>query len=149
MSSSASTSKLAPPPKKEVTDQPTADPAALDDLFDEGELERILSSEASLLTREQEVRLSLSLSRWGQAATHPWLYCTLLQVLRVIKAFKLNPYEILDLNWMPSQKPTESEIRQSLQTHYSSSSRVADKYTGHREMLPQEIAPHSPRQAQA
>lgn len=46
----ASTSKL-PPIKAEDTDDK--------DLFDEGELERILSSEASLVTREQEVRPSL------------------------------------------------------------------------------------------
>lgn len=38
---------------------------------------------------------------------------TLFQVLRVIKAFKMNPYEILELNWMPSAKVTEPEIRKA------------------------------------
>ncbi|ORY77586.1 hypothetical protein BCR35DRAFT_314304 [Leucosporidium creatinivorum] len=83
MSAAASSSKLPPTNKEEPVDD-----ASIDALFDEGELERILSSEASLLTREQEV-------------------------LRVIKAFKLNPYEILDLNWMPSQRPTESDIQKT------------------------------------
>lgn len=34
-----------------------------------------------------------------------------MQVLRVLGAFKLNPYEILDLNFMPAAKVTDAEIR--------------------------------------
>lgn len=36
------------------------------------------------------------------------------QVMRVIGAFKLNPYEVLELNWMPSATVTEADIRASL-----------------------------------
>ncbi|KAK4049212.1 DnaJ sub C member 8 [Microbotryomycetes sp. JL221] len=60
----------------------------LDKLFDDGELERILNQEASQVTREAEV-------------------------LRVLKAFKMNPYEILELNWMPNAGVTDADIQKS------------------------------------
>ncbi|KAL8280196.1 hypothetical protein RQP46_007526 [Phenoliferia psychrophenolica] len=56
--------------------------------IDDAEIDRILNSEASLLNREQEV-------------------------MRVIGAFKLNPYEVLELNWMPSATVTESDIHKN------------------------------------
>jgi DnaJ family protein C protein 8 len=34
-------------------------------------------------------------------------------VLRIIACFKMNPYEILELDFMPSSTITESEIRES------------------------------------
>ncbi|GAA5843256.1 hypothetical protein JCM9279_002039 [Rhodotorula babjevae] len=55
-------------------------------LFDDKELDRIFNQEASLVSREQEV-------------------------LRVLAAFKLNPYEILDLDWMPSANVTDQDIQ--------------------------------------
>ncbi|GAA5895748.1 hypothetical protein JCM8208_005076 [Rhodotorula glutinis] len=55
-------------------------------LFDDKELDRIFNQEASLVSREQEV-------------------------LRVLAAFKLNPYEILDLDWMPSATVTDQDIQ--------------------------------------
>ncbi|KAM0791905.1 hypothetical protein ACM66B_004159 [Microbotryomycetes sp. NB124-2] len=58
------------------------------DLFNDGELERILNQEASQVTREAEV-------------------------MRVLKAFKMNPYEILELNWMPNAGVTEADIQKS------------------------------------
>jgi hypothetical protein len=30
-----------------------------------------------------------------------------------LSAFKLNPYEVLELDWMPSAAVTESDIRES------------------------------------
>ncbi|BGP50888.1 DnaJ sub C member 8 [Rhodotorula kratochvilovae] len=55
-------------------------------LFDDKELDRIFSQEASLVTREAEVH-------------------------RVLAAFKLNPYEILDLDCMPSAGVTDQDIQ--------------------------------------
>ncbi|BGP34626.1 DnaJ sub C member 8 [Rhodotorula toruloides] len=57
-------------------------------LFDDAELDRIFNQEASQVAREAEV-------------------------LRVLGAFKLNPYEILDLNWMPSAGTTDSDIQKT------------------------------------
>jgi len=37
--------------------------------------------------------------------------------LRVLAAFKLNPYEILDLDWMPSATVTDQDIRASYSLH--------------------------------
>ncbi|GAA5988433.1 hypothetical protein JCM5350_005310 [Sporobolomyces pararoseus] len=54
--------------------------------FDDLEFEKLLNSEASLLSREQEV-------------------------MRVIGCFKLNPYEILELNWMPGSEVTDKDIQ--------------------------------------
>ncbi|GAA5895844.1 hypothetical protein JCM6882_001394 [Rhodosporidiobolus microsporus] len=79
-----STSQPAPPP----TAPPADDPALLDLDFDERELEKILNQEASQVTREAEV-------------------------LRVLGAFKLNPYEILDLNLLPSAGITDSDIQRT------------------------------------
>ncbi|KAK4046735.1 DnaJ sub C member 8 [Microbotryomycetes sp. JL201] len=62
--------------------------AAVDSLFDDGELERILNQEASTVTREAEV-------------------------LRVLKAFKMNAYEILELDWMPNAGVTDADIQKS------------------------------------
>ncbi|KAJ8292399.1 J domain-containing protein spf31 [Rhodotorula toruloides] len=62
--------------------------AADADLFDDAELDRIFNQEASQVAREAEV-------------------------LRVLGAFKLNPYEILDLNWMPSAGTTDSDIQKT------------------------------------
>lgn len=56
-------------------------------LFDDAELDRILNQEASLVSREAEV-------------------------LRVLQCFKLNPYEILGLDWMPGAGVTDQDIRQ-------------------------------------
>ncbi|KAI5475563.1 hypothetical protein MNV49_001159 [Pseudohyphozyma bogoriensis] len=58
-------------------------PPLLDDDLDD--IEKILNSEASLLTRENEV-------------------------MRIVKAFKLNPYEILDLDMMPGNGLTDTDI---------------------------------------
>ncbi|GAA5946637.1 hypothetical protein JCM3765_000328 [Sporobolomyces pararoseus] len=54
--------------------------------FDDLEFEKLLNSEASLLSRESEV-------------------------MRVIACFKLNPYEILELNWMPDATVTDKDIQ--------------------------------------
>ncbi|GAA6059715.1 hypothetical protein JCM10212_000243 [Sporobolomyces blumeae] len=61
-----------------------------DDLapFDDAEFDRILNQEATLVSREQEV-------------------------MRVIGAFKLNPYEILELDWMPGAGVTDSDIQKN------------------------------------
>ncbi|GAA5838972.1 hypothetical protein JCM3766R1_004545 [Sporobolomyces carnicolor] len=56
--------------------------------FDDPEFDKILNAEASLLDREAEV-------------------------MRVIGCFKLNPYEILDLNWMPDSGITDKDIQRS------------------------------------
>lgn len=55
-------------------------------LFDDKELDRIFNQEASLVQREQEV-------------------------VRVLAAFKLNPYDILDLDHMPGAKVSDQDIR--------------------------------------
>ncbi|KAM0747099.1 hypothetical protein T439DRAFT_329346 [Meredithblackwellia eburnea MCA 4105] len=52
------------------------------------DIDKLLASEASLLQREQEV-------------------------MRVVSAFKLNPYEILELNFMPSVTITDTEIHKT------------------------------------
>lgn len=56
--------------------------------FDDAELDRILNQEATLVMREEEM-------------------------MRVLRAFKLNPYDILDLDWNPHNKPSDSDIRTS------------------------------------
>lgn len=84
---------------------------------DDFDIDRILNQEASLLSREQEV-------------------------LRVLAAFKLNPYEILELDWMPSAKITDTDIRESPPLPC-----VADGPS--RPCVPQEVPPDPPRQAQA
>ncbi|SCV73306.1 BQ2448_7232 [Microbotryum intermedium] len=70
------------------TSIPTAVPSPPQDElgFDEAEIDRILNSEATLVTREAEVA-------------------------RVLKAFRMNPYEVLQLDWMPSANLTEADIR--------------------------------------
>ncbi|BGP19276.1 hypothetical protein JCM10213_008206 [Rhodosporidiobolus nylandii] len=83
----ASTSKV--PAASGSAAAPVKTEAAADDFeFDERELERILNQEASQVTREAEV-------------------------YRVLGAFKLNPYEILDLNWMPSAGLTDADIQRA------------------------------------
>ncbi|POY76252.1 hypothetical protein BMF94_0447 [Rhodotorula taiwanensis] len=57
-------------------------------LFDDAELDRIFNQEASLVSREAEV-------------------------MRVLACFKLNPYEILDLNWMPKSGVTDADIQRA------------------------------------
>ncbi|GAA5985143.1 hypothetical protein JCM10908_002540 [Rhodotorula pacifica] len=57
-------------------------------LFDDAELDRIFNQEASLVSREAEV-------------------------MRVLACFKLNPYEILDLNWMPGAGVTDQDIQRA------------------------------------
>ncbi|GAA6023519.1 hypothetical protein JCM10207_005702 [Rhodosporidiobolus poonsookiae] len=59
-----------------------------DFLLDDKELDRILNQEATGAAREAEV-------------------------LRVLAAFKLNPYEILDLDWMPSAAISDSDIQRA------------------------------------
>ncbi|GAA5974349.1 hypothetical protein JCM11641_006752 [Rhodosporidiobolus odoratus] len=89
-------SSTAPPaPSPATPTATTSDPSnwqplpPADDLdFDERELEKILNQEASQVTREAEV-------------------------MRVLAAFKLNPYEILDLNWMPSAGTTDTDIQRT------------------------------------
>ncbi|GAA6019286.1 hypothetical protein JCM11491_001302 [Sporobolomyces phaffii] len=56
--------------------------------FDDAEFDRLLNAEASLLSREAEV-------------------------MRVIACFKLNPYEILELNWMPDSGVTDKDIQRA------------------------------------
>lgn len=68
--------------------QPPLDETAADELlFDDAELDRIFNQEASLVSREAEV-------------------------MRVLQCFKLNPYEILGLDWMPGAGVTDQDIRQ-------------------------------------
>ncbi|GAA6033011.1 hypothetical protein JCM8097_000097 [Rhodosporidiobolus ruineniae] len=79
----------APPPLASSSKAPPPPPPQ-DDLleFDDAELDRILNQEASQVTREAEV-------------------------LRVLAAFKLNPYDILDLNLLPSAGVTDSDIQRT------------------------------------
>ncbi|CEQ41676.1 SPOSA6832_03397 [Sporobolomyces salmonicolor] len=56
--------------------------------FDDAEFDRILNQEASQVTREAEV-------------------------LRVLAAFKLNPYEVLELDWMPAAGITDADIQRN------------------------------------
>jgi DnaJ family protein C protein 8 len=86
--------------------------AADADLFDDAELDRIFNQEASQVAREAEVRLPVPHQSCGRRRGLT-LRLTGLQVLRVLAAFKLNPYEILDLNWMPSAGITDTDIRSS------------------------------------
>ncbi|GAA5821622.1 hypothetical protein JCM11251_000939 [Rhodosporidiobolus azoricus] len=87
---------MSPPSSSSTTTTPAvaaeikaakADPD-LDFDFDEKELEKILNQEASQVTREAEV-------------------------YRVLGAFKLNPYEILDLNLLPGAGVTDSDIQRT------------------------------------
>ncbi|KDE04615.1 hypothetical protein MVLG_04994 [Microbotryum lychnidis-dioicae p1A1 Lamole] len=88
-----------PPPIMASTSTPTPTPStstsastpstSIDDLvFDEAEIDRILNSEATLVSREAEVA-------------------------RVLKAFRMNPYEVLQLDFMPSANLTESDIQKT------------------------------------
>ncbi|GAA5936097.1 uncharacterized protein JCM15063_002709 [Sporobolomyces koalae] len=56
--------------------------------FDDLEFDKILNAEASLLSRESEV-------------------------MRVLACFKLNPYEILELNWLPDSGVTDQDIQRA------------------------------------
>lgn len=71
-------------------DAPLDETAAAADqlLFDDAELDRIFNQEASLVSREAEV-------------------------MRVLQCFKLNPYEILGLDWMPGAPVSDQDIRKS------------------------------------
>ncbi|SDA02879.1 BZ3500_MvSof-1268-A1-R1_Chr11-1g03201 [Microbotryum saponariae] len=83
----ASTSTPTPTPSTSTSNSIPS--ASTEDLvFDEAEIERILNSEATLVSREAEVA-------------------------RVLKAFRMNPYDVLQLDFMPSANLTESDIRKS------------------------------------
>ncbi|SGY11570.1 BQ5605_C093g13071 [Microbotryum silenes-dioicae] len=84
----ASTSTPTPTPSTSTSASTPS--TSIDDLvFDEAEIDRILNSEATLVSREAEVA-------------------------RVLKAFRMNPYEVLQLDFMPSANLTESDIRNML-----------------------------------
>jgi DnaJ family protein C protein 8 len=85
-----STSSPLPPPPSPAAASPSVVAALVSQDNDDDadfDIEKLLSEEASLLSREQEVE-------------------------RVLKAFKLNPYEILDLTL--GRDTTPEMIRESL-----------------------------------
>lgn len=96
-------------------------------LFDDKELDRIFNQEASLVQREQEV-------------------------VRVLAAFKLNPYDILDLDHMPGANVSDQDIRASsaLSSWCLLPLSPPPPLDHHptRAPVPQKVPPHPPRQAQ-
>lgn len=75
---------------------------------DFSDIDAILNAEASVLVREQEV------SRFDRSC-FPSANVDKKereQVLRVVGAFKLNPYDVLDLNFMPGGCVTDQDIRE-------------------------------------